>query len=123
MKTLVDSSLWIDHFRSKNDRLVELLRNDQVLVHAFVIGELACGNLSNRSTVIANLLQLPRAPSVADNEVLAFVQRQRLYATGIGWIDAHLAASARVAQADLLTRDRALARCWEHLRRTRVVSP
>lgn len=117
MKTLVDSSLWIDHFRNKNDRLIDLLSDDQVLVHPFVVGELACGCLPSRNSVISSLLQLPIAPKLEENEVLAFVEQHRLYATGIGWIDAHLAASARVAQAELWTRDRALSRCWAQLSR------
>ncbi len=117
MKTLVDSSLWIDHFRRNDDRLIQLLRDDQVLVHPFVVGELACGCLPSRNSVISSLLKLPVAPKLAEDEVLAFVEQHRLYATGIGWIDAHIAASALFAQAQLWTRDRALSRCWAQLSR------
>ena len=108
---LVDSSVWIDHFRRANARLSSLVRDHQVLAHRFVIGELACGTLpGRRAEVLAHLSRLPDAPIAAHNEVLALVERRGLAGSGIGWVDAHLLASALLASAPLWTLDRTLQR-------------
>ena len=108
---LVDSSVWIDHFRRANARLSSLVRDHQVLAHRFVIGELACGTLpGRRAEVLAHLSRLPDAPIAAHHEVLALVERRGLAGSGIGWVDAHLLASALLASAPLWTLDRTLQR-------------
>ena len=110
MNWLVDTSVWIDHFRSGNDRLADLLRENIVLIHPAVIGELACGHLKRRGNTLDALQLLPRAPEVSGDEVLAFVERHRLYRKGIGWIDAQLLASSALSGAKVWTLDRALAK-------------
>lgn len=82
----------------------------EVLTHPFVVGELACGALRNRDEVLALLRSLPEADAAQHAEVLGFVEQERLYARGIGWIDAHLLASARLSDVPLWTLDQKLAR-------------
>ena len=106
---LVDSSVWIDHFRHASAELAALLASRVVMVHPFVIGELACGHLSRREAVLTALGSLPPAPVVPHDEVLAFVERHRLMSRGIGWVDMHLLASATVAgRVSLWSRDKRL---------------
>lgn len=90
---LADTSVWIDHFRVGNPTLIELLNTSQVLAHPFVIGELACGNLKNRKTILSLLHDLPISSIASDEETLFFIDRHRLMGRGIGYIDAHLLAS------------------------------
>lgn len=107
---LVDTSVWIDHLRSGEQRLYEALETEQVLVHPFVIGELACGNLKDRRGVLRLLEDLPAAPAAADPEALEFIERRALMGRGIGYLDVHLLAStALYGDARLWTRDRRLA--------------
>ncbi len=107
---LVDTSVWVDHLRNGDARLADLLNNDQVLTHPFVIGELALGTLSNRSQILDLLAKLPFAPMAEHEEVMAVVAKHRLPGTGVGWIDAHLIASALLGNAKVLTNDKALQR-------------
>ena len=105
---LVDTSVWIDHLRVGNERLRALLQNDQVLCHSFIIGELACGNLHNRNEVLHLLEALPSVPVADHSEVLHLINTHRLYGQGLGWIDAHLLASALLTGCELWTSDRLL---------------
>lgn len=105
---LVDTSVWIEHLRAGNRRLKALLDEEQVLTHSFVIGELACGTLRNRTEVMALLEVLPQAREAEYREVLEFVERAQLHGHGIGWVDVHLLASARLSSAALWTFDRPL---------------
>jgi len=106
---LVDTSVWIDHFRSGNSQLVDLLNSSRALIHPFIIGELACGNLRNRSEVLNLLGDLPRAGKATDKEVLFFIEQNDLMGKGIGFIDTHLlAAVALTSQAMLMTMDKRL---------------
>jgi len=105
---LVDTSVWIDHFRKTNRRLASLLDAEAVLIHPFVLGELACGNLSNRQEIIALLHALPHATKVEDDEVLLFTERYHLMGRGIGLIDAHVLASSCIDAGLLWTRDKRL---------------
>jgi predicted nucleic acid-binding protein len=107
---LVDTSVWIDHFRRGAPRLALALEDSSVLMHAFVLGEIACGNLVNRTEVLELLGDLPRAPLVADAEALAFIENHALMGRGIGYVDVHLLASAVLAgDVQIWTRDRRLA--------------
>ena len=106
---LVDTSVWIDHLRRGNTTLAALLERGEVLCHPFVIGELACGILRNRAEILSLLEALPQAALADHAEVLGFLEKHGLPGEGIGWIDAHLLASARLARAALWTYDRALA--------------
>ena len=108
---LVDTSVWIDHFRSGEPSLSDLLDRQDVLAHDFVIGELALGSLRQRDTVLGALRHLPRATKASDDEVLTFVERHSLHGLGIGYIDVHLLASAKLTpETSLWTRDRRLSR-------------
>lgn len=103
---LVDTSVWIDHFSSGNGELVLLLERGGVLIHPFVLGELACGFMSNRSSILAMLQALPEVPVATNSEVLNFIENQVLWRKGIGWVDAHLLASALLANVGILTYDK-----------------
>jgi hypothetical protein len=106
---LVDTSVWIDHLRAGNARLVGLLGNGEVLGHPFVVGELSLGNLRSRAAVLHSLARLPQAIVATDAEVLGFIDRHGLGGSGIGYIDAHLLAAIRLSPgARLWTIDRRL---------------
>ena len=102
---LVDTSIWINHLRTPSRLLGQLLELEQVLVHPFVVGELACGNLANRKEIIALLHSLPSAPKADDDEVLFFIDRHKLMGRGLGLVDIHLLASATIGTAYLWTAD------------------
>ena len=106
--TLVDTSVWVDHFRKDNATLKDLLVNAKVLLHPFVIGELACGNLRNRAEILHLLSELPQCVVAEQHEVLKLVESKRLYGSGMGWIDAHLVASGLLSNVTILTYDKAL---------------
>jgi hypothetical protein len=106
---LVDTSVWVDHLRSNDPALVRALEAGIVVTHPFVVGELACGNLKNRSEVLALLQELPAAPVATDAEALAFIEAQSLMGRGIGYVDVNLLASTALATDTLWTRDRRLA--------------
>lgn len=105
---LVDTSVWVDHLRKGDARLKALLGAGQVLVHSFVIGELALGNLSQREAILRSLQDLPQAVSAGDGEVLGFIEQNALFGLGIGYVDAQLLASARLSAARLWTHDKRL---------------
>ena len=107
---LVDTSVWIDHFRQGGNKLVGLLENNLVLMHPFIVGELACGHLRNRDEILALLHELPAVPIATDSEVLHFIAQRDLMARGVGYLDMHLLASVQLhGQASLWTRDKRLA--------------
>lgn len=106
---LIDTSVWIAHFKRASAWLAESLENKQALCHPFIVGELACGDLPSRSSTILLLQKLPEAPLMQHEEVLTLVERHHLMASGIGWVDAHLLGSALLAGADFWTLDRPLA--------------
>ena len=106
---LADTSIWVDHLRAGEPGLVSLLNDNRILVHPMVIGELACGNLPNRDTVLGLLGEMPAIPVATDEEVLFFIEQRRVMGRGIGYVDAHLLAAATLAQSvQLWTRDRRL---------------
>lgn len=105
---IVDTSVWIDYFRHGSGRLAGLLSENTILIHAFVVDELALGNLKNRSDVLQLLEKLPKSVHASNEEVLYFVEKERLYGKGLGFIDVHLLASARLSRARLWSMDRAL---------------
>jgi predicted nucleic acid-binding protein len=106
---LVDTSVWVDHLRRGDARLVALLESAAVLMHPFVVGEIACGSLADRKTVLELLRDLPIAAVAEADETLAFVERHRLWGRGIGCVDVHLLASvALTSGATLWTRDKRL---------------
>jgi len=113
---LVDTSVWIDHFRNGVFRLADLLESNRVLMHPFVVGEIACGNLKARRDTLQLLCNLPGAPVASNGEVMTFIESNRLMVKGIGFVDAHLlAAVALAANATLWTRDKRLTQAAKSL--------
>ena len=106
---LVDTSVWVDHLRRGNKPLENLLRDGLVLVHPFVIGELALGRLKKRSEILGLLGEMPQAEAANHNEVLDFVDRHELAGGGLGWVDVHLLVSAALSRVTVWTLDRRLA--------------
>ena len=96
---LVDTSVWVDHFRSHNAALAGLLAMDLVMSHPMVLGELACGTPPSRVNTLADLARLQTAQQASSREVLAFIEREQLYGLGCGWVDLTLLASALMTPA------------------------
>lgn len=105
---LVDTSVWIDHFRRGLPELEKQLNAGTVVCHPFVIGELACGNLKNRREILDLLQTLCVCPVAGHDEILHFIESNHLMGLGLGYIDVHLLASARLAGIPLWTLDRPL---------------
>lgn len=112
---LVDTSVWIEHLRAADARLVELLGDDEAGCHPLVIEELALGSIKQRDVVLDLLANLYQFPVVTHDEVLRLVGRRRLWGRGLGAVDANLLGSvALVGGARLWTRDKRLkAACAE----------
>lgn len=105
---LADISVWIDHLRRGEAELAAALQQSQIMVHPVFLGELACGNLKARSQLLSLLESLPSATMASDQEVRAFIEQHAMMGRGIGYIEAHLCASARLRGAQLWTRDKRL---------------
>lgn len=105
---LVDTSVWVDHLRRGDARLVDLLERNAVVMHPFVVGEIACGSLADRALTLELLQQLPMAVVAESDEVLGYIERHNLHGNGIGYVDVHLLASAAIGGTKLWTRDRRL---------------
>jgi len=116
---LADTSVWIAHLRGVERRLASALDDGRVIVHPFVVGELACGTLRTRERFLEDLARLPQATHATHDEAMLLVDRFRLAGTGIGWVDAHLLAAARLSDAVLYTHDAALRRAWTSVSRVR----
>lgn len=106
---LADTSLWIDHLRRGHSGLAQFLVRGEVLGHSLVIGELACGSLKNRAALLELLDRLPKATECTHEEARAFIEKEKLMSLGIGIVDVHLLASARLSRSRLWTLDRRLA--------------
>jgi len=107
---LADTSVWITHFRRGSDELKRALEAGEVLCHTHVVGELACGNLRSRTSILEFMQALPSTTLATDEEVLACLERNHLYGSGLGCSDVHLLASAMLTLTRLWTFDEALAR-------------
>jgi predicted nucleic acid-binding protein len=105
---LVDTSVWVNHLRKGDIQLEQLLLNGEVVCHPFIIGELACGNIKNRSEILALLQALPKVPTIDLYEYLYFIEQNHLSGTGIGFVDVHLLASAQLSGIPLWTKDKRL---------------
>ena len=116
MFTLVDTSVWINHFRDSSPALCRLLEEELVVCHPLVIGELACGSLKHRSKVLESMTVLPTAPTIEYEELLTFIETHELFGQGLGWIDVHLLASTLLQQATLWSLDQPLRRAARKLR-------
>jgi predicted nucleic acid-binding protein len=106
---LVDTSVWVVHLRDGSSGLAMLLNDGEVMIHSFVIGELACGNIKNRKEILSLLQALPRAAQAQHEEVLGFIEQKEIMGRGVGYIDIHLLASAILSDAPLWTLDKNLA--------------
>lgn len=111
MSVLIDTSVWVDHFRRRNDRLVELIVMDQALTHPLIIGELACGTPpAPRIQTLADIALLQPVTPASVPETMNFIEREKLYGLGCGWVDMTLLASALITPGALLwTLDKRLA--------------
>jgi len=112
---LVDTSVWIDHFRSSNSLLVELLEQEQVITHPFILGEVACGNLKKRREIVALMQALPTVRRADEDEILFFIEQRALMGRGIGLIDVHLLASCLMQPCMIWTADKQLRTVSEEL--------
>ena len=112
---LVDTSVWIDHLRKTSSRLAGLLDNGEVVIHPFVVGELACGNLANRKELLSLLHSLPAVERVEDDEILFFIEQHSPAGRGLGLIDVHLLVSSKVSEHPLWTKDKRLSAAAEEL--------
>jgi len=105
---LVDTSVWVEHLRSGTVELEALLRDGHVACHPFILGELACGNLKNRTEILSLLQDLPMASHADDDEVIRFIEDHKLMGKGLGYFDIHLLISALLTRMPLWTRDKRL---------------
>jgi predicted nucleic acid-binding protein len=108
-RVLVDSSVWIEFFRKGSAELARLLDEDEVVLHPWILGELALGNFKNRAEALRLLGALDMVRPAADAETLHFLETRELYGSGLGWVDVHLLAAAVVHRLRLWTADRHLA--------------
>ena len=105
---LIDTSVWIDHLRQRDDHLVITLLAGHVLIHPWVIGDIACSSLKDREQVLDLLRSLPLCSVALEDEVLLFIEQNKLMARGIGYVNVHLLASTKLSGATLWTRDKRL---------------
>lgn len=105
-RVLVDTSVWIDHFRKNDNLLVALLNNHRVMMHSMIRDELACGHLRHRLQILALLKHLPHVFEATHDEALTFMDNKQLMGRGIGFVDVHLlAATVLTPGARIWTRD------------------
>lgn len=117
---LVDTSIWVDHLRQGNPNLSAVLSDGEAVCHPFIIGELACGNLRNRKEILTLLAALPSVPSIDQEEFLAFIDHHHLAGLGLGFVDIHLLASARISGVSLWTLDQTLKQIATQMRIARA---
>lgn len=113
---LVDTSVWVFHFREGNAELANLLNNGEVVCHPFVVGELACGNPKNRNEILSLLQSLPMSIQAEHEEVLELIERNQLMGKGLGYVDIHLIASAMLTGISIWTHDKKLEQAANALR-------
>ena len=113
---LIDTSVWVDFLRQGDPGVVALLESGDVICHPFVIGEIACGNLTFRKEILHRLALLPTASSVRNSEALAFIEAHRLSGLRLGFIDMHLLAAAHLDGFSIWSRDKVLRRAAEKLK-------
>jgi predicted nucleic acid-binding protein len=108
VNVLADTSVWIDHWRTMSARFADLLGEDRIVIHPFVLGEIALGAIASRAELLQHLGRL-RTTSVAQHrEVLGLIEQTPLWGRGIGWVDAHLLATAMLDRIQLWTLDQQL---------------
>lgn len=102
MNVLVDTSVWVGHFKQRNERLVALLEAGVVLCHPYIVVEVACGTPPNRRTIVAMLGELDHTPVAMPDEVLEMIERRNLHGRGCGFVDMSLLASALLRDKTLI---------------------
>ena len=102
MNVLVDTSVWVGHFKQRNERLVALLEEGRVVCHPYVVTEVACGTPPSRRTIIAMMAELESTPLATPEELLALIERRSLYGRGCGFVDISLLASALLNHQTLI---------------------
>ena len=112
---LVDTSVWVSHLRDGNDDLANLLDDGKVLCHPLIVGELACGNLKDRTVILSFLQLLPMSIEAEHDEVLPFIENNRLMGKGMGYVDVHLITSAVLTGVPIWTLDKKLAQTADSL--------
>ena len=112
---LVDTSVWVSHLRHSNTSLQKLLNESRVVSHPLIIGELACGNIRNRTEIISLLQSLPMLDVVEHEELLLFIEHNKLMGTGLGFVDVHLLAATILAGIPLWTQDKKLKQACSRL--------
>jgi len=112
---LVDSSVWIDHFRTENRLLSRLLLQGAVVMHEFILGELAIGNFKNRKVILSLLGSIPKLSKLTHDEFLYFLEKNSFYGKGVGFIDIHLLGSTKLAGVKIWTLDKRLRELAESL--------
>jgi predicted nucleic acid-binding protein len=120
MMVLADTSIWIQHFRYGEPSLADFLSRGLILTHPFVLGELACATLKNRTALLSDLHALPQAVQASHPEVMALIEDRRLWGKGLGWTDVHLLASAMMSGCWFWTLDKRLGHAAKDLRLIRV---
>jgi predicted nucleic acid-binding protein len=101
--------VWVDHLRKGDAQLADLLERGAVVMHPFVVGEIACGSLGTRSSILELLQDLPMAVMAENAEVLDFIEHRNLFGRGLGYVDVHLLVSTVLTDgAKLWTRDKRL---------------
>ena len=112
---LVDTSVWISHLRKGEPQFAMLLENAEVMVHPFIVGELACGSLKNRKEILSLLRALPMVLTISHEEVLYFIEQRSLAGSGMGYVDVHLLAAAQLENISIWTFDNILDRAASKL--------
>ena len=113
---VVDTSVWVDHFRTGDPHLSELIVRNGIIQHPFVTGEIAVGNLRSRRKAIWGLRTLPRLEPVDEGTLHEFLEAEEMFGTGLGFVDVHLlAATANRDKTKIWTRDRRMKECAERL--------
>lgn len=113
---LADTSIWIDHLRRRLPHMEALLETGSVIMHPFIVAELALGSLNGRAAFLAELNDLLQVNVAQTSEVRSMIEAHTLYGKGIGFVDAHLLASCLLAQGTRLwTRDAALSKAAREL--------
>jgi len=114
--TLVDTSIWVKHLRVGSPHLQTLLEDGQLLIHPYIIGELVCGMMKNRTEIISLLQTLPEALIPEHHEILYFLESKKFFGLGLGWVDISLLASAQLTGCGLWTADVSLQKAATKLR-------
>ena len=112
IKTLVDTSVWINHFRKTDAHLLRLLDTKLILIHPLILGELAAGNIKNRMKVLSDLQTIPLAEKAPDEWILKMIDKNKLFGIGLSYTDLQILASALLTPCELYTHDKQLQKCY-----------